>query len=201
MTVSVSQQLIEFLLSCAVGVLLGFLIDLFRIFRAAVHCRAAAVFFQDLLCFILCALITFLFILTENSGRVRLFLLEGELLGAVVYALTLGVLVMRAARSAIRRSKNAARAVGAKVTPKVRALDARARSGLRAHAQKTGRFVKKESDLLKIRLQAGQKVLYNHLCITRGRHSAEKKLEAKKASKKKASKKKHPTKKVTKKKR
>ncbi len=95
---TVSGQLQMFLLSCGVGFLLGILYDVFRLLRMAFFKQALAVFIQDVLYWCACAVCSFLFILAVNSGEIRSFLLVGELIGWLIYYLTLGSLVMKANR-------------------------------------------------------------------------------------------------------
>lgn len=106
MGISISGQTLEFLLSAALGFGLGALYDLFRITRVILNPGRVFVFIQDVLYWIVCAVVSFLFILTVNRGEIRGFLLFGELMGAVFYYCTLGWLVMKSTRaiaSAVRR--------------------------------------------------------------------------------------------------
>ncbi|MCI8497620.1 MAG: hypothetical protein HFE85_05155 [Clostridiales bacterium] len=106
MGITISGQTMEFLLSAALGFGLGALYDLFRITRVILNPGRIFVFVEDVLYWIICAVVSFLFILTVNRGEIRGFLLFGELMGAVVYYCTLGWLVMKSTRAitaAVRR--------------------------------------------------------------------------------------------------
>lgn len=92
--VSVSTQCLTFLYACLLGTALGLLYDVFRITRKALPLPAAAVAAQDLLFFFLCAFFSFLFLMAETDGKIRWFIAAGEFLGAVLYHLTAGELVM-----------------------------------------------------------------------------------------------------------
>lgn len=101
MDISVTEQTADFLLACLFGAVLGLFYDVFRVFRVAVPCSKAAIFLQDLLFWFVCAASTFLFLLCCNAGEIRFFLLLGELLGALLYYFTFGVLVMKSARALV----------------------------------------------------------------------------------------------------
>ena len=73
--------------------------DVFRIIRMTFSSRQTAVFFQDILYWISCAFLTYIFILTENTGEVRGYIIFGEFLGWVIYFFSLGVTVMKISRA------------------------------------------------------------------------------------------------------
>lgn len=102
MEIVVAQQVWLFLYSCLLGAGLGLLYDLFRISRIAFPSPVAVVLVEDILYFGLCAVATFLFIMAQNYGQIRWFILAGELIGWVVYYLTVGVVVIGASRAIIR---------------------------------------------------------------------------------------------------
>ena len=52
--------------------------------------------------FVLATLVTFCFVLAWNDGIVRVYLLAGELAGAVVYFLTISRIVMRLSKLIIK---------------------------------------------------------------------------------------------------
>lgn len=170
MAVSVPAQMLAFLAACAAGAALGILYDLFRIFRLIVPCGRGALFALDVLFLLLCAGATFLFLLTDNAGGIRLFLLEGELIGAVVYLLTASRLVMGAARALTAAARRSLHVCGERMRPPLRRFSGRIRSGLRAGAQKTGGLMKKAAQPVKIRLKPGWKVMYNGIHTWRRRH-------------------------------
>lgn len=84
------------------GALLGALYDVFRILRLSFPNGRVLIFLEDVLYFALAAVVSFSFVVLQNGGVLRAFLLLGELLGAVLYFFTLGVLVMKAAGLIIR---------------------------------------------------------------------------------------------------
>lgn len=101
MLISVQEQLTVFGLSILLGCGLGVLYDVFRLLRLLVRFGPAAIFLQDLLFWLAAALLTFFYIFAANSGQIRWFILFGALLGAVIYHLTLGEMVIRFLRAAI----------------------------------------------------------------------------------------------------
>jgi spore cortex biosynthesis protein YabQ len=102
MEIYLARQTLTFGYACLLGAAFGAVYDLFRVLRAARSPGKGAVFAQDLVFFLFCSAGTFLFLLVQNEGVLRLFLLAGEFLGAVVYFLTLGGIVTRGAGRAIR---------------------------------------------------------------------------------------------------
>ena len=84
------MQLIIFGSSCALGVALGFIYDLFRIARMIINPKNIGIFIQDVVYFILSGLITFIFVLCFNSGEARFYILAGEGIGWIIYHITIG---------------------------------------------------------------------------------------------------------------
>ncbi len=88
-------QFAIFIFSCILGVVLGIIYDCFRIARMIINPRNIFIFFQDIVYFLLSALITFLFVLMFNDGESRFYILAGEGIGWIVYHLTFGEVVYR----------------------------------------------------------------------------------------------------------
>ncbi len=101
MEVVVADQTIMFLQACLLGFVLGFFYEIFRILRLMFKTGATAVFVQDLLYWSASALVSFLFIVTVNSGQLRIFLLLGIIIGMIIYYFTLGALIMKASKAII----------------------------------------------------------------------------------------------------
>ncbi|MCL2057413.1 MAG: spore cortex biosynthesis protein YabQ [Oscillospiraceae bacterium] len=95
MELYVADQTLAFLGAIAVGAALGLVYDVFRITRIAFPIPKAVIFFQDVLYFLICAAVTFLYLMSAIHGKIRIFLLAGELIGWVLYHFTIGQLVMR----------------------------------------------------------------------------------------------------------
>lgn len=94
MEIYLAEQALIFVEALLVGAALGLLYDVFRITRVAFPTASGVVFAEDILFFIICAVVTFFFGLTVIDGSLRLFLVFGELLGAIIYYFTVGKLVM-----------------------------------------------------------------------------------------------------------
>lgn len=94
-------QLYNLFLSCGLGFLLGALYDVFRVLRLVMRSRAKTVFFEDMLYFLLCAVITFFFALSINGGQLRWYLFAGSILGFAAYYLTIGRVVVTFAGAVI----------------------------------------------------------------------------------------------------
>lgn len=101
MEIAVAQQTRSFLVSLLLGGLLAALYDVFRILRRALPSPPALVAVQDVLYLALSGVVVFNFLVTHNAGQIRIFLLAGTAFGAVIYACTLGRLVMAAAEKII----------------------------------------------------------------------------------------------------
>ena len=93
-----AQQTMVFLQSMVLGALLGLLFDDFRIIRIAIPATKLFVAMQDIVFFAVCAAATFLFLLSGADGKVRFFLIIGEVLGAVIYFCSLSIVVMSFSR-------------------------------------------------------------------------------------------------------
>lgn len=99
--IAVNTQTIIFLQAILMGAVFGAVYDLFRIFRIAVPLPAGVIVAEDVIYFAFCGFMSFFLAMTVNFGQVRFFILLGELLGFLLYYLTLGVLVMKCAQQII----------------------------------------------------------------------------------------------------
>ena len=98
---TVAQQTKTFLLSIALGGALAAGYDVFRIRRLALPLGGWLMHLEDLCFCLFGALCTFWFLLDTVDGRLRWFVLLGELLGAVLYRLTVGSWVMACSRAIV----------------------------------------------------------------------------------------------------
>lgn len=94
-------QILIFFRAIAVGAGGMALYDLFRMLRIAFRQKDWMVFLEDVLFFMTVGLITWFYLLENCDGRLRGFVFVGEGLGAVLYFVTLGRLVMSVARKLI----------------------------------------------------------------------------------------------------
>lgn len=88
-------QFMIFLFSCLLGVALGLLYDAFRFVRMIINPRNIFIFIQDVIYFLVSALITFLFVLVFNKGESRFYILAGEGIGWIIYHLTFGEMIYK----------------------------------------------------------------------------------------------------------
>lgn len=95
------DETLLFLKACLLGGILGVIFDLFRIFRTAIKCNTIIVFIQDVLYFTVVTASTFIFLLMYNDGRLRMFILVGELMGSVLYFFSISILVLKSSRKII----------------------------------------------------------------------------------------------------
>ncbi len=102
MEITVSTQVMQFLMTCVIGIILGAFYDLFRILRIAFCHGKILLFVEDLLFWIISAVVTFFVMLNVVDGRVRFFAVLGEILGFVTYHYTAGVIVIAMADVVIK---------------------------------------------------------------------------------------------------
>lgn len=95
MTVSVSSQAYAFLCSVAGGLAIALLYDIFRIKRKAVKTGNIIIYAEDILYWLLAAVVMFAVLYYSNEGELRSYLFIGTLLGVIFYALLLSKYVMK----------------------------------------------------------------------------------------------------------
>ncbi|HEX3026462.1 MAG TPA: spore cortex biosynthesis protein YabQ [Clostridia bacterium] len=188
MGISVTGQAIDFFLALLIGAALGAVYDVFRIMRLARSFGRVAVFIQDAVYFLICAVTTFLFLLVDNSGVVRAFLILGVLLGAVVYSLTLGAAVIKAAKRMIVPAKKIVRKAASDIAVPIRHVFGSAKEKIRISGGKVNIFTKKEFKVFKIRLQHHKRMLYNQIRPTEKRMTVKQKKDRKRRRRKKSEK-------------
>ena len=115
---SIATQVIVFVYSLALGVVLGIMYDVFRIIRMIINSKYIAIFIQDVLYFILGGVITFLFVLGVNSGNSRFYILAGEGIGWIVYHITLGELIYKCSNKIVTKLKDKIKAIKCKICKK-----------------------------------------------------------------------------------
>ena len=98
------QQLIIFLYGIAIGLGFGLLFDIFRAIRVFLGGKLA-VFFQDFIYFLLCAVVVFVYLFIFNRGQVRFFALLAVLAGSLFYYLTVGRYIFSFIRKLIKKLK------------------------------------------------------------------------------------------------
>lgn len=163
MGIYLADQTIIFLQSILVGALLGVFFDAFRISRIAIPTGRAVVFLEDVVFFALCAVITFALMLSAIEGQVRFFLLVGEVIGAVLYNLTLGRLVMAVSKTIIHIVKSILHFIVRCFFRPIWLFFYHLVGLLLCPVHIIANFVKKICLRLKFRLKIGRILLYNHI--------------------------------------
>jgi len=93
--VSVTNQAFVFLSSVIGGLIVGFLFDVFRIFRKVIKTANIITYLQDLLFWILVSLIIFTLVFITNHGELRWYEFVGVILGVIFYSMLFSAYVMR----------------------------------------------------------------------------------------------------------
>ncbi len=91
-----------FFYSLGFGFLLGILYDVFRTVRLIISNSKSFVVFMDLLYFAVCAFLIFCFNMVVDSGRIRIYVVLGEILGWLIYYFSFGAIAIRAG-SAVKK--------------------------------------------------------------------------------------------------
>lgn len=102
MIISVSTQAYIFLCSIVGGMAIALLYDIFRIFRRAVKTGYLAAYAQDLLYWIIAALLMLATIYYSNDGEIRIYQFIGAFIGAVLYVMLFSRIVMGSSLFIIR---------------------------------------------------------------------------------------------------
>ncbi len=101
MDLTISNQTMVFLYACLLGVGLGVCYDVFRILRVALPLGTVVTFIEDILYFAVTAIATFTFLLYFTQGQIRVYVLLGEVLGWVLYYVTVGSLVIKISKAIV----------------------------------------------------------------------------------------------------
>ena len=91
----VTSQITIFLFSMLLGAFLSLFFDGFRIMNAVLKVNLKRIFFEDVIYFVLSAIITFTYILVMNSGEIRVYIVLGEAIGWLIYRVTIGKFVYK----------------------------------------------------------------------------------------------------------
>lgn len=91
--IGMGEQAKIFLLSLGFGFFIGILYDVVRLFRILLGNGKKSFLVLDVFYMLFASTLTFLFLLTQTGGSVRAYVLLGELLGFLIYFVTLGTLI------------------------------------------------------------------------------------------------------------
>lgn len=154
---SLSAQTNMFLYSFGFGFLLGILYDIVRTFRMIISRSKVIVFIADTVYFTACALLTFAFVLVMDSGKIRLYVAAGEVLGWLVYYFSFGSVAIKISGWLCKRIKR----LFAVIFKPFSLLIAK----IFKHFRKTGNFAKKtlrkSNKKAKYILQNQHNIVYN----------------------------------------
>lgn len=106
MSQMVSGQLMLFIVSIIIGIVMGVLFDIFRVIRKIVHHHSLTVQLEDIFYWILCALIGFYILYICNYAEIRVYVFIGMLLGSILYFCTVSILVIQIADWVIKTVKS-----------------------------------------------------------------------------------------------
>lgn len=158
----VAAQTEIFLYAFGFGFLLGILYDVFRTLRMIISGSKGFVLFMDLFYFAVCTFLTFCFVLAVDSGRIRIYVAVGEILGWLVYYFSFGAIAMRVSNAVVSFLK---RIISAVFKPLKRCV--------RRILRKFGKFeefckknIRKSDKNLKFNLQKYRSIVYNLLGYT-----------------------------------
>lgn len=174
MEVVVAEQTLLFLEALTVGFFLGLFMEPLRIYRMMARPGTVAVFFQDVIYWFLCAVCSFVFILTVNSGQLRIFLVIGIVIGMTVYFLTIGTLIMKASKAITAFVFRVLRFLNRKVTyPVTQAFEKTKKNAMKT-ANKLRAYNKKIQNNVNYRLKHNRVLLYNLIYTKRSQDDAQK---------------------------
>ncbi len=90
-----SEQTVIFLTSLGVGFLLGILYDVFRAIRLSLTKSRTATIIFDTLYFFTFGFLSYVFILALNKGEIRSYIVIGEIIGALFYYFSFGIVAVK----------------------------------------------------------------------------------------------------------
>lgn len=161
MGITVSGQLSLLICAVLIGFALGAVYDIFRMLRVITRCGRAAVFFFDIVYWLICAAVTFAFLLLQNDGKLRTLAIVSEVAGAVLYYYTVGVIVIRKTEAVSAEVKRKTRKAASAAAQPLRRFGRAAGSKITKKYRAAGHIAKKDSNLLQIRLKVHCKMMYN----------------------------------------
>lgn len=91
----VENQAYLFLVFSLTGVVLGVLFDFFRVLRKTFKTEDFVTYIEDILYWILAGIIILYNIWFFNDGEIRVFMILGILMGAIIYCLTLSPIFIK----------------------------------------------------------------------------------------------------------
>ncbi|WP_066500760.1 spore cortex biosynthesis protein YabQ [Abyssisolibacter fermentans] len=96
MYVLTKDQILIFLTTIYGGLIIGFIYDLYRVFRYFIKPKRLATLIEDLLFWILISIISIGILFYSNWGQLRGYVLLGFILGVLIYSLLLSKIIIKA---------------------------------------------------------------------------------------------------------
>lgn len=94
--ISISQEAHILLVTIYGGILIGFIYDLYKIFRRAFHPKKIATVIQDFLFWLVISIVAFYVLIMSNQGALRFYNFLGFVIGAATYTFFLSEVVTNA---------------------------------------------------------------------------------------------------------
>lgn len=154
---SLSDQTRVFLLSFGFGFILGILYDIFRTVRLTFSSGKKFIFLYDVIYVTLCSVLSFLFFLAVNNGKVRGYAFIAELLGWLVYYFSLGIVAIKCSKATIRFTRR----IFTLVSKPVLFLARMIRRFIEKISQLLKKFLKKVHKKSKFHLKFNRAMVYN----------------------------------------
>lgn len=95
-----------FFYSLGFGFMLGILYDVFRTFRLVISKSKSFAFVSDIVYFLLSSFLTFCFIMVVDSGKVRMYVFFGEILGWLIWYFSFGAIALKFVNTFICRVRS-----------------------------------------------------------------------------------------------
>ncbi len=152
-----AEQTRIFLFALGFGFLLGILYDVFRTIRLIISDSRIFVLIMDLLYFSVCAFLTFCFLLVMDSGKIRLYVALGEMLGWLIYYFSFGVIAMKLTNAAVSFFR---RMISALFKP-LKRIFGRIIRKMGKISEKSKKIIRKSDKKTKFSLQKHKSIVYN----------------------------------------
>ncbi len=151
------------------GGALGVCYDVLRILRIAIRHGTFAVAVEDILFSALCAAATFFYQLLADCGRIRMFVLIGELIGFILYYCTVGACLIGISKRIIGAVKWVLGILGRLLVRPVLHILRKLQAKWAQIARRLALFIKKQPKNMTSHLKKQNGLLYNLKSSIRGK--------------------------------
>ncbi len=111
---SFGEQMLTFLFALIMGIVICLWYDFFRIIRLCHHFKQLHIFIQDILFWVVSALLSFFLLMARCSGELRSYVFIAELAGFIICRVSLSRLIMKISGAIIKVVKRFIRFLGRK---------------------------------------------------------------------------------------